>query len=120
MFDEKNMSTYAVGQNSVVYEHPLNSGSLVKIMNKSEAELNETMGELNIGPKVVITARKDSNGMYNHIMPKLKGDTLENLWPNMEFSSLQFINEESGKKGPEGIEWTSGPAHHWHIAIVYR
>ena len=46
-------------------------------------ELNKTMGELKIGPNVVISARKDSTGMYNVVMPKLKGDTLEKLWPNM-------------------------------------
>jgi hypothetical protein len=76
----------------------------MKIMNKSEAELNKTMGELNIGPKVVITARKDSNDMYNVIMPKLKGDTLENLWPKMEYEAkknaalqIKAIIEKAGE-----------------------
>ena len=60
------MTKYSKGENSVVYEHQLNTGNLVKIMNKSEAELNKTMGEHEIGPKVIISPRKHSNDMYNH------------------------------------------------------
>jgi predicted Ser/Thr protein kinase len=106
VFDVNNMKEYAKGENSVVYEHPLNTGKLVKIMNKSEAELNATMGNLKIGPNVVISPRKDSNGMYNVIMDKIKGDTLENLWPKMEFEAkknaalqMKAIIEQAGKKG---------------------
>ena len=106
MWDEKNMSIYAKGENSVVYKHPLNSGNLVKIMNKSEAELNETMGKLKIGPNVKISARKDSEDLFNVIMPKLKGDTLENLWPQMDFNAkknaavqMKAIIEKAGDEG---------------------
>jgi predicted Ser/Thr protein kinase len=75
-------------------------------MNKSEAELNETMGTLNIGPKVVISARKDSKDLFNVVMPKLKGDTLEKLWPKMEYEAkknaavqMKAIIEKAGDEG---------------------
>ena len=106
VWDEQNMSIYKKGENSVVYKHPLNSGSLVKIMNKSEAELNETMGKLKIGPNVKISARKDSNGKYNVAMTKLKGETLEKLWPKMEYEEkknavvqMKAIIEKAGDAG---------------------
>ena len=100
------MKKYAKGENSVVYAHPLNPKKLVKIMNKSEAELNKTMGTLEIGPKVEISPRKHSNGMYNVFMPKLQGDTLEKLWPEMEFGAkknaaiqMKAIIEKAGDEG---------------------
>ena len=78
----------------------------MKIMNKSEAELNKTMGNLDIGPKVIIAPRIPSNSMYNVIMDKLKGDTLKKLWPKMEFEAkknaalqMKAIIEKAGKKG---------------------
>ena len=100
------MTKYAKGENSVVYKHPLDSKKLVKIMNKSEAELNETMGKLNIGPKVVISARKDSKDLFNVVMPKLKGETLEKLWTKMDFDAkknaavqMKAIIEKAGDEG---------------------
>jgi len=100
------MTKYAKGENSFVYEHPLNSRKLVKIMNKSEAELNKTMGTLEIGPKVEISPRKQSKGMYNVFMPKLQGETLEKLWPKMEFDAkknaaiqMKAIIEKAGDDG---------------------
>jgi hypothetical protein len=76
VFDENYMKKYKKqGENSTIYEHPLNSGMLVKIMNKSEAKLNKTMGDLNIGPKVTISPRKQSKDWFNVIMKKIEGDT---------------------------------------------
>ena len=56
-------------------------------MNKTEAELNKTMGELNIGPEVEIERRKHSEGLFNVIMDRINGSTLEELWPKMSFDA---------------------------------
>ena len=64
------------------------------------------MGELKIGPTVEIEPRKHSKGLFTVIMDKINGDTLEELWPTMDFDAkknaatqIKAIIEKAGKDG---------------------